>query len=249
MMAITFGPHDLLQYNPRYRVLICQECQYGIQKSALRSHLLRHKIYRDERQRLLSAISQLDLLEPGDVSIPGPTSAPIDALPIISGYRCTKTGCEHLYASSKRMRGHQVGTHGPKGIRNDSWFARPIKIQTFFRGTKIRYFEITTSPVDVTLGVTSCIAILNDNDNDQQEEEVPNALDALVNDADIPPQYRIASPTSTRLQSSPIHVDLEALSYFHQFTTVTSLTLPGTKRPESTIHYWQMDAVLLALQR
>jgi hypothetical protein len=146
------------------------------------------------------------------------------------------------------MREHQIGTHGPKGIGNDSWLARPIRIQTFFRGTKIRYFEITTSPVDATLDVTPRIATLNDNGNEQQEEEVPDALDAPVNDADIPPQYRIASPTSTRLQSSPVHIDLEALSYFHQFTTVTSLTLPGTKRPESTTHYWQMDAVLLALQ-
>src|ERR1700753_2780327 len=97
-MPITFGTPNLLEYNAKHRQLICRECKYAIQKSALGSHLLRHKIYRGERQRLLTSIARLALLEPDDVQLPPAASPPVDGLPIISGYRCTATGCESLYA-------------------------------------------------------------------------------------------------------------------------------------------------------
>src|SRR5277367_6532329 len=146
MLAIRLGPRDLLEYDARYGVLICRECQYAIQKSALQSHLLRHKIYRHERQRLLSSIAQLDLFEPHQVPLPTPASPPIDALPIISGYRCTAVGCGNLCASSKRMRRHWSEIHGLSEPLNPSSFARPVKLQTFFRSTKLRYFKVTSSP-------------------------------------------------------------------------------------------------------
>ncbi|KAK9491447.1 hypothetical protein V1508DRAFT_421970 [Lipomyces doorenjongii] len=47
-------------------------------------NLLRHKIYRDERQRLLSSIAGLHIFEPHLVPLPTPAPPPIDALPIIS---------------------------------------------------------------------------------------------------------------------------------------------------------------------
>ena len=112
MPSIRFGSRDLLEYDARYGVLICRECQYAIQKSALQSHLLRHKIYRGERQNLLSSIARLDIFEPQNVPLPNPSSPPIDTLPIISGYRCTAAGCENLCASFKRMRRHWSEIHG-----------------------------------------------------------------------------------------------------------------------------------------
>jgi len=64
----------LLEHDPRHGVLICLKCRYAVQRSALDSHLLRHKIYREERKRLVASVSHLNILEPDKVSIPVPTS-------------------------------------------------------------------------------------------------------------------------------------------------------------------------------
>ncbi|CAG8245646.1 unnamed protein product [Penicillium nalgiovense] len=135
---MRLGPGDLLEYNAEYKVLICRDCHYAIQKNALGSHLLRHKIYREERLRLLSTIRQLDIVEPGDLLIPSPNTKPVDALPIVSGYSCTMTGCGHLCASSKRMRRHWSDVHSVSGPNDFASYARPVKLQTFFRGTKLK---------------------------------------------------------------------------------------------------------------
>lgn len=164
-MVMRFGEADLLEYNPRYSILICRTCEYAIQKSALESHLLRHKIYRGDRQRLLSSIAQLQLLEPQDVPQPAPGSLPIDGLPVLSGYRCTAGGCHHLTASSKRMKRHWSEIHGLGGsVPLSSSFARPVKLQTFFRGTKVRYFEVASlgSPPPAQNG--------NDEAHDERED-------------------------------------------------------------------------------
>ena len=146
MSLVNFGANDLLRYNPAHKILICSDCQYAIQKSALESHLLRHKIYRGDRQRLLSSIEQLDLLDPDEVSLPALGSPAVDLIPVLSGFCCTVQGCRHLTASSKRMQRHWSETHGQGGsVPLLSSFARPAKLQTFFRGTKVRYFEVDGS--------------------------------------------------------------------------------------------------------
>ncbi|KAF4634557.1 hypothetical protein G7Y89_g3548 [Cudoniella acicularis] len=232
MPPVRLGSRDFLEYDARYGVLICRKCQYAIQKSALQSHLLRHKIYRDERQRLLSSIAQLDLFEPDDVPLPTPTSPPIDALPIISGYRCTAVGCRNLCASSKRMRSHQSEIHGlgESQPSNSSSFVRPVKLQTFFRGTKLSYFEVTPSRAADT--ATTTTGDDEDKEDERDDEEGP-------------------TPPETPQKFSPVNLDLnlQTLAYFHHFTTATSLTLPSTQHPRPATHYWQTDVVLQALRR
>ena len=251
MPAIRLGPRDLLEYDARYGVLICRECQYAIQKSALQSHLLRHKIYREERQHLLSSIAQLNIFEPQNVPLPTPACPSIDALPIISGYRCTAEGCKNLCASFKRMRRHQSEIHGLSELPNSSSFARPAKLQTFFRGTKLRYFEVTSSPLAGTAGAASLATTTDDDDDHNDDEE---GHDEQMKDADTvtplsPPPRRVPTPSRTPPGSSPADLDLEALTYFHHFNTTTSLTLPGAEHPRSVVYYWQTDVVLQALRR
>ena len=188
MLPIRLGPHDLLEYDARHGVLICRECQYAIQKSALESHLLKHKIYRDERQRLLSSIAQLELFEPDDVPLPTPDFPPIDALPIICGYRCTAVGCGNLCASSKRMRRHRSEIHGLSDPRNFSSFTRPVKLQTFFRGTKLRYFEVTPLSWAGATGVAPLTTTKDDYDDYENENEKydEDKLDEQMHDAGMP---------------------------------------------------------------
>lgn len=255
MPPIRLEARDLFKYDAEHRVLICRECQYAIQKSALQSHLLRHKIYRKERYRLLSSIAELDLFEPHNVPLPTSASPPIDGLPIISGYRCTVIGCGHLCASSKRMRRHWSEIHGLSEVSISTFLACPVKIQTFFRGTKLRYFEVTPLQAPGT-AIAAPLAIINEPHGEDEEDEEDESYqiydegnDEHTNDVDtaapLPPSQRKPPTPKTTPHSSSIEVNLEALTYFHHFTSTTSLTLPSTERPT---HYWHTDVVLQALQ-
>jgi len=228
-MPTTFDTHDLLKYNAKHSVLICRECEYAIQKSALGSHLLRHKIYRGERQRLLSSISQLQLLEPDNVQLPPAGSPPVDGLPLISGYRCTAIGCESLCASFKRMRRHWSESHGVTDPPDS--FAHSVNIQTFFRGTKLRYFEVS----------------MPESTNGKSVAAIDGELAPHQHGLDLGPTPAPAAPKSTLRPGHPCDLDMEALRYFHHFITTTSLTLPVERRERTD--YWRVDVVAQALRR
>jgi hypothetical protein len=217
-MPIILGSNDLLYHDTKHSVLICRECKYAIQKSALESHLLRHKIYRGERKRLLTSIAPLALLEPDGVQLPPAGSLPVDGLPVISGYRCTATGCESLCASSKRMKQHWREIHGVCDPPDSC--AISVNLQTFFRGTKIRYFEVA---------MTNC-----DRSSAQEDD-----LDLVV--APVPLAQNLVLPSGP-----PCDLDLETLRYFHHFTTTTSYTLPTENH--GSANQWQNDVIVQALR-
>ncbi|KAJ5914306.1 hypothetical protein N7504_003189 [Penicillium tannophilum] len=227
---MRLGPHDLLEYNTRCKVLICRECHYAIQKNALGSHLLRHKIYREERQRLLSTINDLDIVEPDDLLLPTASTEPIDALPVVSGYCCSVTGCGHLCASSKRMRRHWSDAHGTNGSNDLSSLARSVKLQTLFRGTKLKYFEVSATN-------SNAESQLSDTESGYGRQGPRlNATPSL------------AQSTLPNSESYPV-VDLQTLTYFHHFMTATKLSLPGAEGPLSASQYWEEEIIPLALQR
>lgn len=252
MSAVRLGPDGLLEYNASHGVLICRECQYAIQKGALQRHLLGHRIYRKRRQHLLSSIAQLHLFEPHDVPLPAPASPPIESLPIISGYRCAEAGCGHLCASSKRMRRHLSEVHGHTDPPNSSSLFGPAKLQTFFRGTKLKYFEVTLPPVAGTLGAVLSPTLKGDNpggtreqqQSDQRRNEQVGTVDTTIQ----PQPARTPAPLGVPPEL-PRGVDLETLIYFHNFITSTSLTLPCAEHEGQKTHYWQTNFVLQALGR
>ena len=215
----------MLEYQSKHQVLICRKCKYAIQKSAINSHLLRHKIYRGERQRLLASIAALALLEPHDVPVPDPRSAPISSLPVFTGYRCTVTECRHLAVAPKRMKTHWREAHDSSGPVPDlNFFVRPANIQTFFRGVKIRYFEVSA----------------------------PGGANSMPGDGSDSVHV---SPAPTRSSSStydhvsPPDLDLEALRCFHHFVTVTAMTLPvPVSSASSSNHFWRDRFVYQALK-
>ncbi|KAJ5128725.1 hypothetical protein N7526_006891 [Penicillium atrosanguineum] len=225
---MRLGPRDLLEYAATYKVLICRECHYAIQKNAIRSHLLRHKIYREERRRLLFTLNELDIVEPDEVPLPSPSTSPVDALPTVSGYCCTVAGCRHLCASSKRMRRHWSDAHSLNISVDLASLARPVKLQTFFRGTKLKYFEVSTR--------ISAAEPSNDG-NEGGFGRQGFGVDTVLSSAQ-------PSPWDT-----PIVVDLETLAYFHHFTTTTCATLPTAEDSLPSSQYWETNVISLALQR
>ncbi|KAL3455928.1 hypothetical protein BJX64DRAFT_297135 [Aspergillus heterothallicus] len=230
---MKLGPAGLLWYDAEYYVLICRDCQYAIQKNAIQSHLLRHKIYRDERRSLLSAISELSIVNPDDVSIPLRGSPPIDGLSIVSGYRCMVPECGHLCASSKRMKSHQSEVHGLSKFSDLTNFARPVELQTFFRGNKLRYFEVI-SPRTTNTEVLST--------NPPHDE--------LVSTGGIgtQPSDEHKSRACEIDDSATVPLDLEAMRCFHHFTAKTASTLPSVDKNDDSGSYWELHFVRLALQ-
>jgi hypothetical protein len=238
MSPTEFGPKGLLQHDTGFGVLICRECQYAIQKSAIESHLLKHKIYRNERQSLLSFIAELDLKEPEDVSSPSTDSTPIAGLPIIPGFRCQVAGCGSLCASQKRMKRHHSEDHSINDSSSFSTLACPAKLQTFFRGTKIRYFEIARP----SASIASEVALSNPRNG--TETSSSNQIAAVVT-KDLQPTLDIYTSAP---RPPPVNINLAALTYLHHFTITTSRTLPCTGTTRISTNYWQTQAVSHALR-
>jgi Orsellinic acid/F9775 biosynthesis cluster protein D len=134
---------SLLHYLPAQRVLICKECRYAIQPSAISRHLKDlHHIYRSDRQELVEYANGLQLADPCDVVLPPPHEAPVPLLPTENGLACAREGCTHLCVTVKRMKNHWATAHKDVvGSGCSQW--RPVTLQTFFRGNQLRYFIVS----------------------------------------------------------------------------------------------------------
>jgi hypothetical protein len=145
MPSVPLQPTELLHYLPQYRVLICKECRYAIQPSAVSRHLKElHHIYRSNRHAFMKYTDGLDLAHPKDVTLPGPSEDPVPYLTVTSGLACAISGCDHLCATVKRMKMHRAAEHS--GVVPDDSQWRPVDLQTFFRGNQLRYFIVHQSP-------------------------------------------------------------------------------------------------------
>lgn len=236
-MDLSFGSTGRLRYNEAYAVLVCLECRYAVQKNAVESHLLRHKIYRGERRTLLAEIGKLHLAEPDDVVPPAGIVPPVEGLAVIPGYRCAAEvdGCEALCASAKRMRRHWSEAHGTTDLPLAA-MASDTHLQTFFRGTKLKYFQVLAD--DATTAAAAPLRSVS---------------------ADSPPPGPSTEPgddffqaLASQQQSSvriPLQLEMETLQYFHHFASFTALTLPtsAVDRGDGSSH-WQNSVVARALQ-
>ncbi|OAA72475.1 hypothetical protein ISF_01548 [Cordyceps fumosorosea ARSEF 2679] len=243
-MNLSFAHNGRLRYDEAHGVLICVKCRYAVQKSAVESHLLRHKVYRGERRTLLAAITRLHLAEPDEVRVPsghgGLLPAPVEGLAIIPGYRCAADGCEALCASDKRMRRHWSEVHGTTD-RPPAAMATEAHLQTFFRGTKLKYFQVlrVDDPAPLPLpssGISTPSSHTPSSAATAEAGPQDAASDAVVSER----------PAAAAAAPPPLLVEMETLQYFHHFASATSLTLP-TSLDKGTA-YWQTDTVARALQ-
>lgn len=89
----------------------------------------------------MTRLSHFALRDPSDVVNPPALSIPIPELRLLKGRRCLAAACEYLCTSDKRMSQHWSDVHGERESRNVQ--ARFAWLQTFFKGNKIRYFEVS----------------------------------------------------------------------------------------------------------
>jgi hypothetical protein len=122
--STTPRPYQLLHYVLPYRVLICKECRYAIQPSAISRHLKElHQIYRSSRKEFVEYAQSLDLADPGDVIVPGTSVAPVPFLPTTSGLACRASGCGHLCVTIQRMKSHWATVHSDTAEHVTRWHA------------------------------------------------------------------------------------------------------------------------------
>jgi hypothetical protein len=135
-------PPRLLQYVPTHRIVICKVCQYAIQPRAISRHLKDyHQIRRHARRPFMRYVASLDLREPQDVVMPTIPVAPVPFLPITSGLACCIPACRYLSISIKSLTTHWNAEHSTSEQTGVRW--HHVKLQTFFRGNRLKYFEVS----------------------------------------------------------------------------------------------------------
>lgn len=209
---------ELLAHLPEYGIVICRTCEFAIQPSALSSHLLRHQIYRHDRQKLLSSLSKLHLLEPEQVPAPPADLPPFEHLTVSAGYKCNVDNCGYLSISRKRISQHCREQHGSSiSIDRD---VSAVWLQTFFKGNKVRYFEVKRSdPPEVT---------------DPARLPTPGTIPA--SDRNDTGSSSTADSETTNVGYSTISEEhMQTLMYFHHYITCTGLTL---SRGTETTDFW-----------
>ncbi|KAJ5699524.1 hypothetical protein N7536_002537 [Penicillium majusculum] len=126
------------------------------------------------------------------------------------------------------MRRHWSDVHNVSGPDYFASHARSVKLQTFFRGTKLKYFEVSVARAAESQGSDE------GGGHDRQNSSVN----------EVP---SVARPMS-RSELSPV-VDLDTLTYFHHFIITTCLTLPQVEDSPPASQYWGTYIVSLGLQQ
>lgn len=226
---------DLLVYIPPFGVLICRACQFAVQPSAFSSHLLRHHIYRNERRKLLEELHSLAIAEPEEVDVPPPTTQPVPYIPVYRGLVCESFDCNHACVSEKRMAQHWSLVHGKPNAMDVR--ARPAHLQTFFRGNKNRYFEVSSASNGVTpAGSEDSMSMTN------SSAELKDILRDYRRGLNSPMDFNNGPLKDDTAQSK---LDMTPLKLLHHYCMSTYRTISRGTEPAS---FWAHDAVLEAFK-
>ena len=132
-------------YDAYYKVLICK--YHGVAVVGLNGHLKdAHNLRRkDERQPILDRYAGLVLVEPREITTPPPNGPPFEALrKPARAFRCDD--CSDILRSQKAMQGHCNRIHGWRVTKTDRTHWSEVMVQSFFRGSNVRYFIVQTEP-------------------------------------------------------------------------------------------------------
>ena len=132
---------DTFHYDADYKVLICKYHGQGV--VGFERHLKDAHNIRNKRDRLpfLERFAGLEIAKPQDVVLPPMNGPPFKALkaPVI-GFSCIK--CGHLFGALKGMQRHCNTEHNWHVSKQDPIHWQEVMVQTFFRGSNIRYFTV-----------------------------------------------------------------------------------------------------------
>jgi len=143
--STSSSTNSLLHYSSYFKVAICKPCGFAIQPSAITQHLKsKHKVYRADREQILREIATWSLRQPVEVIYPHETIPAVPLIEVLDGFSCSYQGCDFLSVASKTMRRHSVVEHG---IACPESGLQPVRLQTLFRGSCVRYFRVSVGNV------------------------------------------------------------------------------------------------------
>jgi hypothetical protein len=146
-------------------VVVCSQHGCCYVQDSLDSHLaLLHKVPRKQRVEVLSGLKLAGLARSRE-AVPTPLDgcAPLKGLPIIQGYKCCKSGCGFISASSQNIAQHCRSKHGqsmgPRGQRGSQQLLpkascpiepyRQVSVQTLWtKKQHIAYFTVQEAAQD-----------------------------------------------------------------------------------------------------
>lgn len=158
-------------------------------------------------------------------------------------------GCGYICASEKRMKMHWGEGHGGVGGAGEG-LGRRIKMQTFFRGTKVRYFEVEGEKT-VGMEEEGSDLVLGTEGYEIGEQEKGHEGQRVAGGAQELPctsVQNIAVLQQHDFDEPPTEVNLDTLAYFNHYTMTTCLMLPVVDSQRPANQYWRVEAVRLALQ-
>ena len=133
---------SIFEYQSQYRVIICLEHQYAIEK--INIHLRDfHRLSKERRKELTETYSSLERVEPRHVQSPPPGGPPIEVLGLpVKAFACQHHDCDFISTSEDWIRKHAY-THGWRVSESRPVYWRGVQAQTFFRNPRlIKYFIV-----------------------------------------------------------------------------------------------------------
>jgi superfamily II DNA helicase RecQ len=133
----------LVALNTDFQVLVClyDECQHAVSPGALVRHFyLQHKTSIHLRKALEQYIHEFpSSYDYTTVQLPQDGSSPQPHLEVLTGYACR--ACKFKSQNRRTIRQHINKEHGKQRERDEAIF-RVVRLQTWFKGKKERYWEV-----------------------------------------------------------------------------------------------------------
>ena len=139
----------LIQLNVEYGVLICigNGCRYAVSPASTSEHLRRkHHTARELRQQVDRYIQEFPFeYNYSSVRIPLDGLAPQPVIPVVDGLQCKHCPAKPFKTQSRKaIKVHGNKEHGKKRIADEDLFD-PVKLQSWFREGKERYWVVDES--------------------------------------------------------------------------------------------------------
>jgi hypothetical protein len=137
----------LVRLNVEFGVLICMQCKYALEPTAISRHLGRkHRTPIELRKQWDEYVRKFPFqYDHTSVQLPSNGSAPQPIIPILDGHRCKD--CPYMTQSRVAAKQHGNQAHNKKRVADEDLF-ESVQLQTWFGEKRERYWVVDQSKQD-----------------------------------------------------------------------------------------------------
>ena len=131
-----------LAFNGKFRIIICTLCSSTIEKRSVLRHMSTvHKVTGLSTKMIDAILSEYSTSEEiYNEQFEMGLADPVQGIELLDGFKCSI--CDFLTTNEKLLKNHCSVTHSIQIKVNES---NQCKIQTLFKGPKLKYFRVRTS--------------------------------------------------------------------------------------------------------